>query len=411
MTKTLLLGPGDAREAARLLLKGEPVAIPTDTVYGLAAHPGMEEAVRKVYAVKSRPADKALLLLVSGIEAMEKYCRTCPDAYRLAQAFWPGPLTIVLPRTHAVSAAVTAGLDTVGVRCPDSEAAREIIRLAGGALAAPSANVSGMDPPVRAADVLAQLDGAIAAVVDGGECKSGEASTIVELSGGTYRILRQGPVPRESIDAVLGPDKVVRLGITGPTGAGKSTALAVLEDMGALVLDCDRIYHGLLRDDAELKADIAGRFPGCLRDGEVDRKALGAVVFSDAAALEDLSAITGAYVCRKADELEREYSRGGGRLVVYDAIRILEGNLRFRCDRVVGIVAPAGVRLERIIAREGISREYAEARIASQPGEEYYKENCDETLDNGSSDIDAFSAACRERFETITDEIRRKQNG
>lgn len=405
---TLRLDKNGAAQAAELLLRGELVAIPTDTVYGLAAHPGIASAVRNVYEVKSRPLDKALLLLVSGIDAMEKYCHTNPDAYRLAQAFWPGALTIVLPKKETVSDVVTSGKDTVGVRCPASDTAREIIALAGGALAAPSANISGWEAPTCAGDVLAQLDGAISAVVDGGECPVGEASTIVSLEGGKPQILREGTVTLRQIEQVLYEDKTVRIGITGPTGAGKSTAMSVLGERGALVLDCDKVYHELLENDKAMIKAITDRFPVCKKEDGIDRKALGTVVFSDSGALVELSAITDRYVNRKVDELEHEYVKAGGRLVVIDAIRVLEGELKNRCDAVVGIVASGEVRKRRIMAREGISEEYAQSRIDSQKEDSFYFEGCDTIIVNDFPDKASFMAHCRERFDTIIEDIRRK---
>lgn len=402
---TLRLSAKEAEKAAKLLSEGGIVALPTDTVYGLAAVPGIEEAVKKVYAAKSRPLDKALLLLVSDPDALDKFCRADRRAWRLAQAFWPGALTVVLDKTEAVSYAVTSGKDTVGLRCPDSFLSRNIIRLAGGAVAAPSANISGAEPPTDQSEVLAQLDGLIDAVVDGGECSVGTPSTIVDLTGEEAVILREGDVSLEAINAVLSGG-FVSLGVTGPTGAGKSTVLSWLEKQGALVIDCDKLYHSMLQSDALLVEDIARHFPAAVVEGSVDRKILGSLVFADPEKLSLLSELTGPHICRKADAITREYLDNGGTMVVYDAIRVLEGGLNRRCDAVIGVVAPEEVRIERIMQRDGIDLAAAKARVAAQQKNQYYIDNCDEIIVN-DADRETLFEKCSLILGPAIDKIRR----
>ncbi|MBR6812620.1 MAG: threonylcarbamoyl-AMP synthase [Oscillospiraceae bacterium] len=402
---TLTLLPGDAEYASKLLTQGELVALPTDTVYGLAAVPGLEDAVKKVYEVKSRPLDKALLLLVSDPDALDKFCRADRRAWRLAQAFWPGALTIVLEKTDEVSYTVTSGKDTVGLRCPDSFLSRRIIRFAGGAVAAPSANISGLEPPTNAKEVLAQLDGSIAAVVDGGECSVGTPSTIVDLTGKEPVILREGDVALDEINSVLS-GSFVCLGVTGPTGAGKSTVLSWLEKQGALVIDCDKLYHSMLQSDELLVEDIERSFPAAVVNGSVDRKILGSLVFADPEKLSLLSDITGPHICRKTDSLTREYLDKGGKMVVYDAIRVLEGGLNRRCDAVIGVVAPEEERIKRIMKRDGIDEAAARARVAAQQKNEYYVNNCDEVIVNDAAPEELF-AKCEQTLVPAIDKIRR----
>jgi tRNA threonylcarbamoyl adenosine modification protein (Sua5/YciO/YrdC/YwlC family)/dephospho-CoA kinase len=406
MIKTQRLTRDDADKAAEILRGGGIVAIPTDTVYGLAAVPELEKAVERIYRVKGRDSGKALILLISDPDVMERICCTVPDAYRLAQEFWPGALTVILKKKRSVPDSVTSGGDTVGVRCPDSPVARNIIRLAGGAVAAPSANISGESPPTSAGEVLEQLDGLIDAVVDAGTCECGIPSTIVDLTGNRPEILRQGAVTAEQIFRALGENKTVRLGVTGPTGAGKTTALKALEQMGALAVDCDKVYHSLLEEDDELKAALNERFAGILRSGRIDTKELGRIVFADKAALEDLNRITGRFVVRRIDRMEKEYLARGGSIIAYDAIRLLEGYLRNRCDAVIGIIAPKDVREKRIMKREGISREYAAMRIAAQPDEAYYAERCDVVIESNKENPEEFRAECARRFESLIADIR-----
>lgn len=198
--------PGEMlfRQTADILKRGGLVAVPTETVYGLAAIGTDAEAVSEIYRVKGRPPEKPISLLVDGTDAFG-LCEDVPEsAYMLADKFWPGPLTIVLKRTPAVPDIVAAGGQTVGLRCPRHPVALGIIRAAGVPLAAPSANISGKTSPKNAADVMAALGGRIDAVVDGGQCDVGIESTIVDLTGPTPRILRQGGLSADSIKDVIG---------------------------------------------------------------------------------------------------------------------------------------------------------------------------------------------------------------
>ena len=183
----------------------------------------------------------------------------------------------------------------VAVLCPDHPATLALIEAAQLPLAAPSANPSGAPSPKTADDVLAYFDGQIAAVIDGGPCGIGRESTLVDLSCTPYRILRSAAVPDDAVwDALV--QKMHIVGITGGTGCGKTTALMELERQGALVIDCDAVYHELLASNAAMLAEINARFPGTIENGALQRKKLGAVVFADAAALDDLNAITHRYV-------------------------------------------------------------------------------------------------------------------
>jgi len=200
--------------AANIIKNGGLVAIPTETVYGLGANGMDEQAVVKIFEAKGRPQDNPLILHVAEPEQMEQLCHSIPEsAYVLAEAFWPGPLTMVLPARDSVPKRTTAGLSTVAVRCPDNAVTREIIRLSGVPIAAPSANLSGKPSTTTAEHVRHDHDGRIDAIVDGGACRVGVESTIVDLTEGRPRLLRPGGITPEELIAVLG-DLVVDKAVT-----------------------------------------------------------------------------------------------------------------------------------------------------------------------------------------------------
>ncbi|HIR63884.1 MAG TPA: threonylcarbamoyl-AMP synthase [Candidatus Faecousia faecigallinarum] len=215
---TLRLSAQDPRTpeiAAGILRRGGLVAVPTETVYGLGADGLNPAAVKRIFLAKGRPGDNPLILHVTGVEQLPQFCHDIPQAaYRLAQAFWPGPLTMVLPANDCVPRETTGGLDTVAIRCPQTPVTREIIRLAGVPVAAPSANLSGKPSTTTAQHVLHDHDGRIDAVVDGGPCAVGVESTIVDLTEDRPRLLRPGGVGPEALLAVLG-DLVIDRAVTG----------------------------------------------------------------------------------------------------------------------------------------------------------------------------------------------------
>lgn len=203
---TRRLGPDDAAAAGALLAAGALVAFPTETVYGLGADATDPAAVAALYAAKGRPSFNPLIAHAPTIEAALKLGVFGPEALRLAEAFWPGPLTLVVPAgpDSPVSELARAGLDSVAIRVPDYAIARAVLTAAGRPIAAPSANRSGRVSPTTAAHVLADLDGRIAAVLDGGATRVGVESTIVAGLDGRLRLLRPGGLPRAAIEGVLG---------------------------------------------------------------------------------------------------------------------------------------------------------------------------------------------------------------
>lgn len=190
------------------------------------------------------------------------------------------------------------------------------------------------------------------------------------------------------------------IGITGGTGTGKTTALEAVKALGGAVLDCDAIYHELLKTDGELLAAIEAAFPGTVENGELQRKKLGAAVFNDEEKLETLNRITHGFVTRQVDRLLAEYRAEGLPLAAIDAIALIESGLDRRCAATVAVTAPEELRVRRLIAREGISEEYARLRIRAQKSEAWFRESCTITLVNDGS-REEFEEKCRRCFEAL----------
>lgn len=533
-----MLHPEDdncVKEAAAVISSGGLLAIPTETVYGLGANAFDDKAVARIFEVKGRAQDNPLIIHVSGAEDIEKYCCNVPEtAYILAHKFWPGPLTMVLYKKDNILARVSAGLDTVAVRCPESEITRNIIRTAGVPIAAPSANISGKPSTTSAEHVLHDMAGKIEAVVDGGKCRVGLESTIVDLTVSPARLLRPGGITAEQLKEQLGEldidpaveralradekprapgmkyrhyapeakviivrgsregaaeyinrncgDKTAVLcydeektlynaptviayghrrsgaelaenlfsalreldsmdidriyarcpenggvafavrnrlqkaagynivqvdgglytiGITGGSGAGKTTLLEEIKERGALVIDCDEVYHELICSGSAMLEEIAQAFPGTVKNNVLDRKALGAVVFDNEEKLARLNEITHKRVGEVVDNLMSSARNQGKTLAAIDAIALIESGLADKCDIVIAVTAPEELRVERLIAREDISREYALKRIAAQKSSSYFKENCDYLLENKTTDIKVFREECKNLLERL----------
>ena len=265
-------------EAARLILGGEPVGVPTETVYGLAADATNAEAVARIYAAKGRPSFNPLIVHVPDLAAATDIGKFDGQALALANKHWPGPLTLVVPlheRTN-IASIVTAGLETIGLRVPDHPAMRALLRATGRPLAAPSANASGSISPTRAAHVLKSLGGRIPLVIDGGSTSRGIESTIVAATGGPLRLLRRGPLDvdaaeasGESIEAPgqlashYAPSKPLRLDVVSAAsdefliGFGDIDGDANLSRQGDLIEAATRLFDLLHDADASAKPRIA----------------------------------------------------------------------------------------------------------------------------------------------------------
>jgi L-threonylcarbamoyladenylate synthase len=204
-THTPVLFDAAVKRAAKLLRAGEVVALPTETVYGLAANALDEKAVAKIFQIKCRPANNPIIVHIAGVEMAKRCVMAWPDpAEKLARAFWPGPLTLVLPRAKEIPGMVTAGGTTVGVRWPGHPFIQAVIRECGFPLAAPSANLSGRISPTNAGHVRQQLGDKISLIVDGGQSQVGIESTVLDLTVSPPQVLRPGMIHAESLAAVMG---------------------------------------------------------------------------------------------------------------------------------------------------------------------------------------------------------------
>lgn len=262
---TLVLGTDVAAldRAAGMLRAGQLVSFPTETVYGLGAIGLDDGAVASIYAAKGRPSFNPLILHLARMEMVDRYCEMTPDAERLAAAFWPGALTLVLPlRADAgVSKLVTAGLDTVAVRVPNHPVASAILDRVDGPIAAPSANPSGRVSPTNVLHVLDGLSGRIDAVVDGGPCGVGLESTIVDCSGKAPILLRAGGIPAEAIEACLGAPLGAAPITDTPNAPGQLTshyAPAGLMRLNTWPPEAHEVGLGFGEMDAELNLSASG---------------------------------------------------------------------------------------------------------------------------------------------------------
>lgn len=195
------------------------------------------------------------------------------------------------------------------------------------------------------------------------------------------------------------------IGITGPTGAGKTTALQTLTDLGTVIIDADAVYHRLLVESQTMRTALIRRFAHILDDrGGIDRKALGAVVFGDSVALEDLNAITHRFVGEETDRIVVEAGQVGKHAAI-DAIALIESGLGARCDVTVAVLAPLEVRVQRIMRREGISEEYARKRVVAQKEDAFFRANCTYVLENTAEDTkETFAPRAKALFQRILKE-------
>ena len=519
-TKILSTSEYDIRLAGEILAGGGLVAFPTETVYGLGANALDENAVKKIYVAKGRPSDNPLIVHVSEKADIAPLVKEItPKAQALIDAFFPAPLTIILPKSDLIGNTVSGGLDTVAVRMPENEIARKLIKSAGVPIAAPSANTSGLPSPTKAKYVIDDMSGKIDAIIDGGDCKFGVESTVITLAADTPVILRPGAVTQEMIEAVIGKvdidhavlegmkndevasspgmkykhyapkakviivdadkktyedfvnsrknafalcfdgddvtipkimygrenddlsqarelfdalrrldemgakkvyaripnisgvgmavyNRLIRaaafkiidlkkpffIGLTGQTGAGKGYVGQYLSSLGFNILDSDKFVKKIYDNNPELLKKLAEEFGNdILADGVLDRKKLAHVAFSSNENTQKLNQIVHPEVislCKKAAKP----------LTVLDAPQLFEANAQSDCYKIISVVAPFETRLERIIARDGITHEQATERINAQLDEEYYINNSDFVIYNNGEDI-------QKQIENILEEI------
>ena len=509
----------DIDEAASILRDGGLVAIPTETVYGLAANALDPKAVADIFKAKGRPQDNPLIVHISEFGEIYPLVSEVPEKAKvLAQKFWPGPLTIILPKSDIIPDEVSAGLPTVAVRMPSHPIANAIIRSAGVPLAAPSANSSGLPSPTTAQHVIDDMMGKIEAIVDGGECDVGVESTVITLATEPPRLLRPGGITPEQLESVLGKieidpavtdklkegavaaspgmkykhyspkaevfivrssfpsfrcfideegadgdyavvfdgeDKKIKIptfcygsenspeqqaqklfailrdadkkganrvfvrcpstegvglavynrliraaafrvisvpdiyGLTGQTGAGKTTVSQMLSDKGWCVIDCDIAAREIVKKGSPVIDELKAAFGDdiVLENGELDRKALAKKAFSTKENERILNKITHPAITRLVRRHIIE-NKDSFPFFAVDAALLFESELYDYCAKTIVVCADEKIRLERIMNRDSITEDEAKLRINAQPDEQYYLGKADVVIRNNGGEID-----------------------
>ena len=297
------------QEAGDLIAAGELVAFPTETVYGLGGDALDPEASKKIYSAKGRPSDNPLIVHISDFSDLERVAKTVPeDARKLSDAFWPGPLTMIVEKGDAVPYATTGGMDTVAVRMPNHPIALDLIRRSGCLIAAPSANTSGRPSPTEAAHVAEDLSGKIAMIIDGGPVGIGIESTIIDLTEDTPMVLRPGYITPQMLSKVLGKEVIIDPGIIAADDTRKPKApgmkykhYAPKADMVIVEGEEEKVISYINdRICEELKK---GNCPGVIASDETVHRYCGGTVKSMGSRQDELSISRHLYaVLREFDE-------------------------------------------------------------------------------------------------------------
>ena len=519
----------DGINAAAEILKADGiVAMPTETVYGLAASAYSNTAISKVFAAKGRPQDNPLIVHISDIDMIKDVVSEFSSKARdLAEKFWPGPLTMILPKGDKVCDSVSRGLSTVAVRLPENEVARELIRVSGLPLAAPSANLSGSPSPTTASHVITDLDGKIDAVIMSGDCTVGVESTVVSLCTAPPRLLRPGFITAEELKEVL-PDlvidkavleelregekaaspgmmykhyspktevflvegseeafvsfanskensaaicfseetdkikiktlslgsknsaedhaknlfsllrecdglgvstiyihapsksgvglavynrlvraagfKVIKLkhiiGLTGPTGSGKTSACTVAEKLGYKVINCDKVAREATNKENVLAALINAFGEDITENGKLNRKALAQKAFANEASTELLNETILPFIVEMINEQINAASQDK---ILLDAPTLYESGADSICSSVVAVLSSRENRKKRILARDNLTNEAAELRLNAGKSDDFYKERTDSIIYN-----DGAKAEFEENFFNLLKSLEEK---
>lgn len=332
MFDTMLLDSSEnsIKKAAELIRAGEVVGMPTETVYGLAANAFNENAVRKIFAAKGRPADNPLIVHVSSFEEISPLVTEIPVlAQKCAELFWPGPLTMIMPKSDMIPMVTSGGLDTVGIRMPSNNTARAFIKECGCPIAAPSANLSGSPSPTTASHVLNDMNGRIPAIIDGGACGVGVESTVISFEGDGIRLLRPGFVSAEDLREVT-ENVLIDKGV-----------LEMLDENARVSSPGMKYKHYAPKAEVSIVCGNSGEFNDfCMKNASADDVLM---VFdeSDAAGLENRLLVLG-----KSDEEQAQR--------LFDALRVLDEmgakKVYARCPNKTGVGLAVYNRLLRAAA-------------------------------------------------------------
>lgn len=375
-------------DSALFLNNGGLVAVPTETVYGLACNGLNSNAIQKLYDVKGRPSIKPISLLINDVHEIIKYTYDVPQlAFDFANKFWPGPLTIILKSKDVVPEILRANEATVGLRCPNNELTLSLLNEVDFPLAVPSANPSGKESPKNAEKVYEYFNNRIEAIIDNGPCELGFESTIIDFSAKPFCVIRNGSLNVEDIkEFILRNTKII--GITGGSGSGKTTLLQCFSDDDALVIDCDNVYHNMLENDYELLDELKNAFSNAFINGSLDRNILSNIVFNNPKKLTELNFITHKFIFNRIKDIIYSYVMSGGNFVVIDAIELFTSGIANYCEYTIGVISTIENRVNRIMKRDGITRDKALKRIQSQKNDEYYINNCNYIIENNSNEYD-----------------------
>lgn len=515
MKTRILMGSKEADiiAAGEILREGGLVAIPTETVYGLAGNALDGSVVKRIYEAKGRPSDNPLIVHICDVSQLAPLVETVPEAAKkLADAFWPGPLTMIMKKSSLIPKETSGGLDTVAVRLPSHPVAQSVIRAAGVPLAAPSANLSGKPSPTMFCHVQEDLTGRVDALLDGGDCAVGVESTVITLTGPVPRVLRPGGITVSQLREVLGevevddavvhrlqdgaqaaspgmkykhyspkadvvmvdaspadyaafvnsqPDccalcfdedvsfikgtsvsygsryddarqahmlfyalhyldeigakkvyarmpsrkgvglavynrlirsagfQILRLhpykliGLTGPTGAGKSSVAARFQELGCGVVDCDALTKSSSVYDNECLQKLAEAFgEDVVEQGVLRRDLVAQRAFSSPEGKEKLQAITFPKIMDAVKQAVAQEVAAGKQWILLDAPTLFESGLDRYCSRIVVVSAEKQIRLQRIMERDGLTQEQAIRRMAAQKDADYYEKRADNVLEN-----------------------------
>lgn len=511
--------------AGDLLRRGQLVAIPTETVYGLAADALNPQAVASIFAAKGRPMDNPLIVHIADMADWAPLVqKITPAAQQLADAYWPGPLTIILPAADSIPKEVTGGLTTVAVRFPSHPVAQATILHAGCPLAAPSANRSGSPSPTNATRVMEDMQGRIAAVLDGGDSDVGVESTVIDMCHTPPRLLRPGGITPEMLEEVVGPieidpavthvleqgavaaspgmkykhyapkaeihlvkgtpeafadyvnthkgpgvtalcfeedvknlevpaiayghrddaieqahlvfdalrqldeqeasvvyaaapkpqgvglavyNRLIRaaafrvintiriIGLTGPTGAGKSTVASTWRQMGVPIIDTDLLAREVVKPGTACLRQLADTFSNAIlnADGTLNRAELARLAFATPEDNARLNAITHPAIINLANDLLERAADQGHPVAVIDAPLLFEAGMDTICHHIVAVIAPFEDRLERIMVRDNMDEPAARRRMAVQKEDCFYARPGVEVINNHRSEEDLAAAA------------------